>query len=37
LRSKAANQPHTIRVDHPFNWKSWSFWYFAGENYVYDF
>jgi hypothetical protein len=32
-----ANQPHTIRVDHPFNWKSWSFWYFAGENYVYDF
>ncbi len=33
----AANQPHTIRVDHPWNWKSWSFWHFAGQNYVYDF
>jgi hypothetical protein len=33
----AANQPHTIRVDHPWNWKSWSFWHFAGESYVYDF
>lgn len=32
-----ANQPHTIRVDHPWNWKSWSFWYFAGQNYVYYF
>ncbi len=31
------NQPHTIRVDHPFNWKYWSFWYMPGENYTYDF
>lgn len=33
----AGNQPHTIRVDHPWNWKSWSFWHFAGENYTYYF
>lgn len=33
----AANQPHTIRVDHPFNWKYWSYWYFAGENITYYF
>lgn len=33
----AANQPHTIRVDHPFNWKYWSYWYFAGENVTYYF
>lgn len=32
-----ANQPHTIRVDHPFNWKYWSYWYFAGENVTYYF
>jgi len=31
------NQPHTIRVDHPRNWKYWSFWHFAGENYTYYF
>lgn len=31
------NQPHTIRVDHPLNWKYWSFWYFPGENYTYYF
>lgn len=33
----AGNQPHTIRVDHPWNWKSWGFWYFAGQNYVHYF
>ncbi len=33
----AANRPHTIRVDHPFNWKYWSYWYFAGENVTYYF
>ncbi len=32
-----ANQPHTIRVDHPWNWKSWSFWHFPGQSYVYYF
>ncbi len=32
-----ANQPHTIRADHPWNWKSWSFWHFAGQSYTYYF
>jgi subtilisin family serine protease len=33
----AGNQQHLIRADHPQNWKSWQYFYNAGESYTYDF
>ena len=31
------NQQHTIRAEHPYNWKWWQYPYNAGESYSYDF
>jgi PKD repeat protein len=31
------NQQHTIRAEHPYNWKWWQYPYDAGESYSYDF
>lgn len=33
----AGNQQHTIRAEHPYNWKWWQYPYNAGESYSYDF